>query len=97
MKKKFQPTTGASKTISPNKFATCGLHDVTRNPEDCITEIDLLIGDLQKLGVIIHNVEIMTHILCNIPEEYENIDEKHEDGLDDCIDMLNIEIIWDKL
>ena len=39
----------------------------------------------------------MTHILSNIPEEYENIVENLEYKLDDDIDMLIIEIIWDKL
>ena len=39
----------------------------------------------------------MTHILSNLPEEYENIFENLEKELDYYIDMLTIKIIWDKL
>ena len=40
---------------------------------------------------------MMTHILSNLPKEYENIVENLEDELDDNIDMLTIKIIQDKL
>ena len=39
----------------------------------------------------------MTHILSNLPEEYENIVENLEDKLDENIDMLPIKRIQDKL
>ena len=41
---------------------------VTRDFEDWITEIELLRGDSQKLGVIIDDIEMMTHILSDLPE-----------------------------
>ena len=37
------------------------------------------------------------HVLSNLPEEYENIVENLEEKLDDNIDMLTIQIIWDTL
>ena len=49
------------------------------------------------MEVFIYDVEIMTHILYNLPEEYKNIIENLEDELDDDNDMLTIEIIWYKL
>ena len=51
-----------------NKFAKSELDDVTRDPEDWITKLEFLRGDLQKLGVIINDVEIMTHIMSNLLE-----------------------------
>ena len=54
-------------------------------------------GDLRKLVVIIDDVEMMTHVLSNLTEEYENIVENLEDKLDDKIDPLNIQRICDKL
>ena len=45
--RKFDSTTGDSKTIICKKFAKCKLDDATRNPEDWITKIKLIIGDLQ--------------------------------------------------
>ena len=46
---------------------------------------------------MIDDVEMMTHILSNLPEEYNNIVENLEYELDDEIGMLNLEIIWDKV
>ena len=95
--KKIDPTKEASKIRLSNKFAKNDLNYVTRYPEDWVSDLELLIGDLRKLGFIIDDVEIMTHILSNLPEEYENIFENLEKELDYYIDMLTIKIIWDKL
>ena len=57
----LQQITGASKTRLNKKFAKIELDDVTRDPEDCITELELLRGDLRKLGIIIDGVKMMTH------------------------------------
>ena len=40
---------------------------------------------------------MMTHILSNLTEEYDNLVKNLEYELDDDIDMLTIERIWDKL
>ena len=71
--------TGDSKTRLRKKFAKYELYDVKSDPEDQINELELLRGDLQKLGFIIDYVEMMTHILSNIPEEYYNITENLEE------------------
>ena len=89
--------TGASKTRLRKKFAKCELYGVTRDPEYWTTELELFRANLRKLGVIVDDAEMMTHIISNLPEEYENIVENLEDELDDDIAMLNIKIIWDKL
>ena len=60
--------TGASKTRLRNKFAKSELYDVTREPEDWITELKLLRVNLRELRVIINDVEMMIHILSNLPE-----------------------------
>ena len=39
---------GASNTRQWNKFAKCELDDVTRDPEEWITERELLIGNFKK-------------------------------------------------
>ena len=75
---KFKPIAGASKKRICKKFAKSELGDVTMDPEDWIKEIELLRGDLQRLGVIIDDVEMMIHILTNKPEEYKSIVEKLE-------------------
>ena len=74
--------TGSSKTRLCKKFSEIELYGVTRDPEDSITGIYLLRGDLQKWGVIIDHLEMMTHSMSNLPEEYDNIVENLKDELD---------------
>ena len=64
---------GASKTRLRKKFVKIELDHVTKHPEDWIVELELLRGVLQKMGVIIYDVKVLSHILSNLPEEYENI------------------------
>ena len=59
---------GASKTRLRKKISISNLDVVTRDPKDWITVIELLRGNLRKLGVIIDDVEMMTHTLSNLPE-----------------------------
>ena len=68
LSRKFDPKTGSSQTILRKKFVKIELDYVTRDFEDWITEIELLRGDSQKLGVIIDDIEMMTHILSDLPE-----------------------------
>ena len=72
----------ASKTRLRKKFTKCGLDDVKRDLEDWIADLELLRVDLQKLGIIVDDVEIMTHIMSNLPEEYDNIVENLKEELD---------------
>ena len=51
----------------------CKIDYVTRKQNEWITKIELLRGDLQKLDIQIDNPEIMSHILSNLPEEYQTI------------------------
>ena len=46
LSRKFQPTTGASKTRALRKFTKSKLKDVKRDPEDWIAKMGLLRGDL---------------------------------------------------
>ena len=94
--RKFEPNTEASKTRLRKKFAKFKLYDITRNPEEWVTELDLLRGDLQKLYVHIDNSEIMTHILSNLPEEYQTAVEILEEKLYYKDDSLTIEKIREK-
>ena len=59
---------GATKTKIHKKFAKIELDDVTRDPEDCTIKLELLRGNIPKMGVIIDDVEMIIHILSNLPE-----------------------------
>ena len=88
---------GASKTRLQKKWSKCKLDDVTRDPEDWITELESLRVKIRKLGVIIDDTEIITHIMPSLPEEYNNFIENFKGKWYDNIDMLTIKIIWDKI
>ena len=60
--------TGLSKIILRKKIAKNELDDVKRDPKDWINELEMQRGGVLKLGVIIDDVELMTHILSNLPE-----------------------------
>ena len=49
--RKFDPTTGASKTRLRKKFAKCKIDEIRRKPLQSITEFELIRGDLQKLDI----------------------------------------------
>ena len=66
--RKYEPTTGVSKTRLRKKFAKYKLDGVTINPKEWITELELFIGGLQKIDVHIDASEIMTNILSNFPK-----------------------------
>ena len=59
---------GSHKTRLHKKSPKSDLDNVTRDPEYCITEIELLRGNLIKLGGMIDYVEMATHILSNLPK-----------------------------
>ena len=46
---------GSPKTTLRKKFSKSELYDVTRDPEDWITDLELFIGYLQTLVVIIED------------------------------------------
>ena len=71
LNKKFQPMIGASKTIIRRKSAKSVLYDVTRDPEEWISKLELLRGDLRILGFIIDDVEMVTQIPSNLPKEHD--------------------------
>ena len=70
---KFEPITGVFKKILQKKPSKIGLDYETRNPKDWMTKLELLRGDIQNLNIDIYNREVITHILSNLPESYENI------------------------
>ena len=51
LSRKIEPNTVASKTRLRNKSAKYELDNITRNTKEWITELELLMGDLQKLDV----------------------------------------------
>ena len=55
LSREYEPTTGSSKIRLRNECFKYKLYDITRKPKECITDLELLIEDLQKLDVQINN------------------------------------------
>ena len=70
---KFFSITGDSRTRVCNELSKCKIYDLTRNSEEWTTKLKLLIGDLQNMSVQIDDSEMITHILSNLPEKYQNM------------------------
>ena len=85
---------GVSKAKLQKKVSKSDLEGVTRDPEDLINELESLRGNLRKLGVIIDDTEIITHILPKLPEEYQNTIENMKTNQMTIFKMLTIKIIW---
>ena len=97
LSRKFDPAIMASKKILCNKSKKGGIDNITREPKECITQLELLRRYLQKMNVHINNTEIMAHILSNLPEAYNNMLGNLDENLDDNKDPLNIKRICDKI
>ena len=65
------------------KIAKIELEDITRDPKEWNTELELLWGDLQELDAKIDDMEIMTYIIPNLPQACKIIEKKLEEKLDD--------------
>ena len=68
---------------------------MSTNTQKCDKILDLLWGN-EKIGVKANGKKIMTHVLWNIPELGENI-ENLQDEFDDEGNLITLEQIWDKL
>ena len=97
LSRKLDPNTEALKKILRKKFSKYELDGIKINPEKWITKLELLKGDIQKLYVHIDNLEMMTNILLNLPEENQITVEILEDRLDDKENPLTIERIRNKV
>ena len=55
------------------KSARCKLDNATRDPRNRINDIKLIMGDLKKLNIHIYYTHMMTHMLSNLTEAYNNM------------------------
>ena len=73
LSKKIEANTEASKTKLCKNIAKCKVDNVTRNLKEQINKLELIIVNLREIDVHMDDSEIMTHMLLNLPEEYQKI------------------------
>ena len=72
LKKKFNPQTSANKLKFKRQFTKSSLTDWKQDPDNWITELDILQTQLEEIEHTISDKDFMIHILNNLPTEYKS-------------------------
>lgn len=77
----FEPSTASTKVILKKQFYASKLSDAEKDPEEWITELELLRQRLKSLKVTVEDEDLVIHILNNLPKEYDSLVEAIEEDL----------------
>ena len=97
LKERFDPQTSNEKLQLKEKFTNSKLTDWKKSPDDWITELEIIVSQLDQMGHKITKEDFMMHVIGNLPEEYESKVETLEKDLDHQYDPLTVERITNKL
>jgi len=92
---KFEPKTKANLIKIKREFTECRLWNCETDPDDWIKDLINLRRKLEILGNSMSELDLIIHILHNLPPEYENTVEILENELEN--DALYLEKLKDKL
>ena len=87
LERKYEPKDGQSKIKLKRELAQSKLES-GEDPEEWITQLLQKTARLVQLGGSFTEEDMMLHILCNLPEEFENTVENNEKALNDGTLML---------
>ena len=82
LKEMFEPSTASSKVMLKKEFAQSRLTNPDKDPEEWITELELLRQRLKALKVTIDDEDFVLHIINNLPKEYDSLIEAIEEDMD---------------
>ena len=94
---KYESTTAASKKQLKKEFHTSSLNDVTKDPDEWITNLERMRIRLKAMKHEISDEDLMIHVLNNLPEEYDNLVEDLEDRIEASNDPLTIKTLRERL
>jgi hypothetical protein len=81
LNEKFEPRNSSNLMTIKKKISHCSLKR-ERDPEDWINQLLLMNRRLEGMGYKMSEMEIIVHILNNLPREYESVVEQVEGDLD---------------
>jgi hypothetical protein len=81
LNEKFEPRNSSNLINIKREFSQCILKK-ERDPEDWINQLFLMNRRLEGMGYRMSEMEIIVHILNNLPREYESVVEQVEADLD---------------
>ena len=98
---KYAPQTAPSYITLKKEFANSKLADSTENPDEWITDLECLRTEMNKVTISgksdMTDVDVIIHILSNLPEEYEVQVNELEERLQDASTVVPIEDVRTKL
>ena len=97
MKERFDLQTSNKKLQLKEKFTNSKLTDWQKSQDDWVTELEIIISQLDQMGYKISNKDFMMHMLGNLPEKYESKVEILEKDIDHQHDPLTIERMTNEL
>ena len=93
---KYEPKTTASKVQLKREFNLCILDNVSKDPDEWISDLERIRQRLKVMKSEINDTDLMIHILNNLPPEYESLVEKLELEIE-ATDPLTMEGLRDQL
>ena len=97
LKERFDPRISNEKLQLKEKSTNSKLKDWKKSPDDWITELEIIVSQLDQMGYKITNEDFMMYVLGNLPEEYKSKVETLKTDLDNEHDPLTIERMTNKL
>ena len=91
------PQTSANELKLKRQFTNSSLMDWKQDPDDWITELDILQTLLEEMGHTISDKDFMINILNNLPTEYKNKVESLKKDLDNMDYPLTLDQMIDEL
>jgi hypothetical protein len=92
----FEPKTSSSLVLLKKEFNLCALRRTDKDPDKWITQLLLLRQRLKGMGHQMTDLDVVIHILNNLPKEYESVVESLETDIDNDI-HVDIEQVTAKL
>ena len=98
---KYAPQTAPSYITLKKTFANSTLADATEDPDNWITELECMRTEMNKVTISgksdMTDVDVIIHVLSNLPEDYEVQVNELEEKLQDTSVTISIEDIRSKL
>ena len=92
---KYEPTTKANLILLKKQFNNCRLEDASKDSDQWIQELEIMKRKLEILGKKLSEMDVIIHVLHNLPSEYETTIEILETELER--DEATLERVKEKL
>jgi hypothetical protein len=96
LEQRFEPKTSSRLVSLRKEFNLCALKNVNQDPDKWINELEILRRKLEAMNHQMTDLDMIIHILNNLPSEYESVIESLETDLDDNL-LINLEKVRAKL